>query len=98
MTAKAVGPFKIKKQITQNTFEIDIPPAIRKQMRQVFHSSELISFDTIYLDTVREGADDHNLLDEEVAELEQALRVHGDSRAGQQPSAVIYQDFAPTAG
>ena len=24
LTAKAVGPFKIKKQITQNTFEIDI--------------------------------------------------------------------------
>ena len=53
-------------------------------MRPVFHSSELISFDTIYLDTVgflptREGADDPNLLDEEEAELEQALRVHGDS-------------------
>ena len=32
LTAKAVGPFKTKKQITQNTFEIDITPAIRKKM------------------------------------------------------------------
>ena len=78
MTAKAVGPFKIKKQITQNTFEIDRPPAIRKKMRPVFYSSELIHFETKDLDpvgliTTREGADDPHLLDEEEAELEQAL-------------------------
>ena len=28
LTANAVGPFKIKKQITKNTFKIDIPHAI----------------------------------------------------------------------
>ena len=28
---KTVGPFKIKKQITKNTFEIYISPAIRKK-------------------------------------------------------------------
>ena len=32
-TPKAVGPFKIKRQITQNTFEIDFPAA----MLPVFH-------------------------------------------------------------
>ena len=52
LIAKAVGPFKIKKQITQNTFEIDIPPAIRKKMRPVFHYRELIPFETRDLDSV----------------------------------------------
>ena len=52
LTAKTVRPFNIKKQITQNTFEIDTPPAFRKQMRPVFHSSELISFETGDLDPV----------------------------------------------
>ena len=52
LTAKSVCPFKIKKQITQNTFEIDIPPAIVKKMRPVFHSSELIPFETRDLDPV----------------------------------------------
>ena len=42
MTAKAVGPFKIKKQITQKTFEIGIPTDIMKKIRTVLHSSELI--------------------------------------------------------
>ena len=51
-TAKAVGPFKIKKQITQNTFEIDIPLAIWKKMRPMFHSSEFIPFETRDLDPV----------------------------------------------
>ena len=69
-----MGPFKIKKQITQNTFEIDRPPAIRKKMRPVFHSSELIPFETKDLDPVglippREGADGPQLLDEDEAEL-----------------------------
>ena len=33
LAPKAVGPFNIKMQITQNTFEIDIPAAVRKKMR-----------------------------------------------------------------
>ena len=50
LTAKAVSPFKIKKQITQNTFEINIHLAIEKKKRPVFHSSEMIPFDTGDLD------------------------------------------------
>ena len=70
LTAKTVGPFKIKEQITQNTFEIDIPPVIRNKMRPVFHSSQLIPLETRDLDPVgflhpREGADDPHLLDAE---------------------------------
>ena len=42
LIVKAVVQFKIKRQITQNTLEFDIPPAIRKKMRPVLHSSELI--------------------------------------------------------
>ena len=42
MTAKAVGPFKIKKQITQNTFEIGLHTDILKKMRPVFHPSKLM--------------------------------------------------------
>ena len=37
LAPKAVGPFKIKRHVTQNTFEIDIPAAVRKKMRPVFH-------------------------------------------------------------
>ena len=69
LTAKAVGPFKIKRQIIQNTLEIDICPAILKKMRPAFHSSELIPFETRDLDPLgvlptRDGADDPHLLDE----------------------------------
>ena len=46
LTPKAMGPFKMKMQITQNTFEIDIPAAVRKKMRTVFHSSDLIPFES----------------------------------------------------
>ena len=99
LAPKAVGPYKIKKQITQNTFEIDIPPAVRKKMRPVFHSSELIPFETRELDPVgalppREGADNPDLLPEEEAELERASRAPGDSPAGagmQQPPQVDQQ-------
>ena len=70
LAPKEVGPYKIKKQITQNTFEIDIPPAVRKKMRPVFHSSELIPFETRELDPVealppREDAYNPDLLQEE---------------------------------
>ena len=37
LAPKAGGPFKIKMQITRNTFEIDIPAAVCKKMRPVFH-------------------------------------------------------------
>ena len=51
----------------------------------VFHSKELVHFETRDLDPVvfippRDGADNPNLLDEEEAELEQSLRVLGDRR------------------
>ena len=69
LTAKAVGPFNVNKQITQNTFKIDIPLVILKKMRPVFHSSEQIPLDTRDLDPVgfiptRDGADDTHLLEE----------------------------------
>ena len=56
-------------------------------MRPVFHSSELIQFETRELDPVgalphREDADNPDLLPEEEAELERALRVPGDSPVG----------------
>ena len=67
LTAKAVGPFKIKKQITENTFEIDIHETIRKKMRSVLHAGELIPFETRDVDPVgalppRDRADDPNIL------------------------------------
>ena len=66
-------------------------------MRPVFHSSELIRIDTRDCDPVgflppQEGEDDPHVLDENEAELEQALRVPGDSQAGQQLSAVVDQN------
>ena len=98
LAPKAVGPYKIKKQITQNTFEIDIPPAVRKKMRPVFHSSELIPFETRELDPVgalppREDADNPDLLPDEEAELERALRVPGDSTTGGQAAVQVDQSF-----
>ena len=97
-----MGPFNIKKQITENTFEIDIPEAIRKKMRSVFHSSELILFETRDVDQIgallpSDRADNPNLLEEEAAGLEQALSVPGDSPTKLQPEAVIDQDFGPPA-
>ena len=35
----AVGPYTIKRQITQNTFEVDSPAAVRKKMRPVFRKT-----------------------------------------------------------
>ena len=98
LSTKAVGPYKIKKQITQNTFEIDIPPALRKNMRPVFHFSELITFEKRELDPVgalppREDAYNPDLLPEEGAELERALRVPGDSTTGGQAAVQVDQSF-----
>ena len=102
-----MGPFKIKRQNTQNTFEIDIPAAVRKKMRPVFHSSELIPFETRELDPIcalppRDGADNPDLLPEEEQELEHALRVPGDNPAGNhpQPSGVdqAFGDVPPADG
>ena len=98
LSAKAVGPFNIKKQITKNTFEIDIPPAVRKKMRPVFHSSELIPFETRELDPVgalppHADADNPDLLPEEEAELEIALRMPGDCPDGQPQQQQVDQNF-----
>ena len=70
LALKAVGPYVIKKQITQNTFDIDIPPAIKKNMRAVFHSSELIPWEVRELDPVgslppHDQADNPDFLPEE---------------------------------
>ena len=67
-------------------------------MRPVFHSSELITFETRELDPLgelppREDADNTDLLPEEVAELERALRVPGDSPAGGQAAVQVDQRF-----
>ena len=80
LAPKAVGPFKIKRQITQNTFEIDIPAAARKKMLPVIHSGEIIPFDTRELDPfgdlhARDGADNPDLPSKEEQELEHAVRV-----------------------
>jgi hypothetical protein len=74
-----VGPYRIKRQITNNTFEIDIPQAKRKNMHPVFHSSELIPFESRELDPVgalppRGGGADPDLLQAEEQELIEASR------------------------
>ena len=43
---------KIKRQINQDTFEIDITAAVRRNVRQVFHSSELIPSEIREMDHV----------------------------------------------
>ena len=72
---------------------------MRKMMRPVFHSSELIPFETRELDPVvalppRDGADNADLLPEEEQELEHALRVPRDNPAGNQHQhSGVDQDF-----
>ena len=76
-----MGPFKIKRQITHNTFEIEIPAAVRNKKRPVFHSSEFFVIGAL---TSRDGVDNPNVLPYE-EELEHVLRVTGDNTAGNPP-------------
>ena len=52
LAPKAIGPFPIKRQITRNTFVLDLPHAVRGRSLPVFHSSELIPFVSRVLDPV----------------------------------------------
>ena len=70
---EAVGPYVTKKQITQNTFDIDIH-AIKKRMRPVFHTSERIQWEVKEIDPVDSlppyhKADIQDFLTEEEHEL-----------------------------
>ena len=47
---QSAGPFCIRRQITANTFELDIPVALAPRMRPVFHASELIPYETRVLE------------------------------------------------
>ena len=99
LAPKAVWPFKIKRHITHNTFEIDIPASVRKKMRPVFNSSDLTPLETLDLDPVgalphRYGAYNPYLLPQEEQELEHALRVPVDHPAWSQPyHSVVDKDF-----
>ena len=50
MAPYAVGPYVIVRQITRNTFELDIPADILGRASPVFHSSNLIPYETRLLD------------------------------------------------
>ena len=50
LAPKAVGPFTIVRQITRNTFELDIPAATLGRASPVFHSSNLIPYESRLLD------------------------------------------------
>ena len=102
-----MGHYKIKKQITHNTFEIYIQAAVRKKMRPLFHSSELIPFETRELDHVGalpplDVADNPELLPEEEQELKHAIRVPGDNPARIQPQHYgvnqAFGDVPPAGG
>ena len=88
LVPKAVGPYRILRRITKNTFELAIPTKLVGKMRPVFHSSELIPYETRELDPVgalppREESDNDELLPQEAEELDQALRFplsEGDDR------------------
>lgn len=46
LNPKAVGPFAIKAKVTQNTYVLDIPIALLGRASPVFHSSELIPYES----------------------------------------------------
>ena len=47
---RAVGPFRVKMVLTPCTLELEIPLAVRGIAVPVFHSSDLIPYETIVLD------------------------------------------------
>ena len=46
----AVGPFRVKRVLTPCTLELEIPLAVRGMAVPVFHSSDLIPYETKVLD------------------------------------------------
>ena len=47
---RAVGPFRVKRVLTPCTLELEIPLAVRGRAVPVFHSSDLIPYETRVLD------------------------------------------------
>ena len=50
MSPRAVGPFRVKRVLTPCTLELEIPLAVRGRAVPVFHSSDLIPYETRVLD------------------------------------------------
>jgi hypothetical protein len=78
---QSAGPFRIRRQITANTFELAIPVALAPRMRPVFHASELIPYETRVLeplvDVPPHDQAQHNseLLEQDEEEILQALQL-----------------------
>ena len=99
LAPKAVGPYRISQRITKNTFELAIPTKMVGKM-PVFHSSELIPYETRELDPVgalppREESDKDELLPHEAEELDQAVQFPLSVGDGRGTSSVnVDQDFS----
>ena len=50
LAPRAVGPFRVKRVLTTCTLKLEIPLAVRGMAVPVFHSSDLIPYDTMVLD------------------------------------------------
>ena len=50
LAPRAVGPFRVKRVLTPCTLELEIPLALRGMAVPVFHSSDLIPYETMVLD------------------------------------------------
>ena len=50
LAPRAVGPFSVKRVLTPCTLELEIPLAVRGRAVPVFHSSDLIPYETRVLD------------------------------------------------
>ena len=50
LAPRAVGPFRVKRVLTPCTLELEIPLAVRGRAVPVFHSSDLIPYETRVLD------------------------------------------------
>jgi len=50
LAPRAVGPLSVKRVLTPCTLELEIPLAVRGMAVPVFHSSDLIPYETMVLD------------------------------------------------
>ena len=50
LAPRAVGPFRVKRVLTPCTLELEIPLVVREMAVPVFHSSDLIPYETRVLD------------------------------------------------
>ena len=81
LAPRAAGPFVIIKRITRNTFVLDIPASVLGRASPVFHSSDLIPYESRLLEP-EAGVDppDYDIeAQEEVAEAEQLESVQGET-------------------